>query len=78
MKTLHYIRIGKWMLILLFKRLQASNTLDNGYAKSDILEEELSSAETQAVISNNYGQLQSAFSNFPNIFKKLDVSEKKN
>ena len=43
------------------QRLQASNILDNVYAKSVILEEELSSAEIQAAVGNKYGKLQSAF-----------------
>ena len=46
------------------KRLQASNILDNFYAKSVILEGELSLAEMQAVVGNNYGKLQFAFNNF--------------
>ena len=42
------------------QKLQASKTLDNVYTKSVILERELSSAEMQAVVSNNYGKIQSA------------------
>ena len=45
------------------QRLQASNILNNVYAKSVILEGELSSAELQVFISNNYGKLQFAFVN---------------
>ena len=45
------------------QRLQASNILENVYATSVILEEELSSA----AVSNSYGKLQSGFNNFQNI-----------
>ena len=44
------------------QRLQASKTLDN--VKSVILKWELSSAEMQVAVSNNYGKLLSAFDNF--------------
>ena len=44
--------------------LQVNNILDNVYVKSVILEGELSSAEMQAAVSNNYGNIQSAFVNF--------------
>ena len=46
------------------QRLQASNILDIFYAKSVILEGELSSAEVQAAVGNNYGKLQFGFNNF--------------
>ena len=46
------------------QRLKTSNILDNIYAKSVILEGELSSAEIQAVVFNKYGKIQSAFVNF--------------
>ena len=49
------------------QRLQASNMFDNVYAKSVILEGELSSAEMQVYVGNNYGKLQFLFNNFPNI-----------
>ena len=39
------------------QRLQASNILDNVYAKFVILEGDLSSAEIQAAVGNNYGNL---------------------
>ena len=48
----------------------SSNILDYIYSKSVILEGELSSAEMQAIIGNNYGKLLSAFNNFRNILKK--------
>ena len=32
--------------------------MDNNYNKSVVLEEELSSAEIQAAVGNNYGKLQ--------------------
>ena len=44
--------------------LKACNILNNVYAKSVIVDGELSSAEIQAVVGNNYGNLQSAFNNF--------------
>ena len=43
------------------QRLQASITLNNVYAKSFILERELSSAETQTAVSTNCEKLQFAF-----------------
>ena len=46
------------------QRLQTSNILDNFYAKSVILDENLSSAEMQADVGNNYGKLQFTFNNF--------------
>ena len=46
------------------QRSQASNILDNFYTKSVILKGELSSTEMQAVVSNNYVQLQYDFSSF--------------
>ena len=46
------------------QRLQASNILDNVYAKSVILQGKLSSAEIQAAVGKNYGKLQSGFSKF--------------
>ena len=49
------------------QRLQSSNILDNFYAKSVILEGELSSAEIQAAVGNNYGKVQFAFNNFQTI-----------
>ena len=51
------------------QKLQANNILDDVYAKSVNLEGELSSAEMQADVSNNYGKLQSAFNKFRNILK---------
>ena len=39
------------------KRSQTSNILDDFYAKSVILGRELSSAEIQAVVGNDYGKL---------------------
>ena len=48
--------------------LQANNILDNIYSKSVIPEGELSSAETQEATGNNYGKLQSAFTNFQKTF----------
>ena len=53
------------------ERLQASNILDNVFGRSVILEGELSSAEMQADVGNNYGNLQFAFNNFQSIMKKL-------
>ena len=50
--------------------LQASKPLENVYAKSVILERELTLAKMQAAISNNYGKIQPAFINFRNILKK--------
>ena len=59
------------------QRLQATNILDNVYAKSVILEWELSSAEMQAAVGNNYEKLQFTFNNFLNIFKnKLPTTKK--
>ena len=52
------------------QRLQASKFIDNFYAKSVILEGELSSAEIQADVGNNYGKLQFGFDNF-RIIKKI-------
>ena len=46
------------------QRLQASNILDNIYAKSVILEGELSAAEMQTAVSSDYGKIQSAFVHF--------------
>ena len=39
------------------QRLQASNILDSIYTKFVILEEELSSAEMQPAVGNNYEKL---------------------
>ena len=58
------------------RRLQASNVLVNVYAKSVILEGELSSAEIQAVVGKNYGKLQFPFNNFRNNFKKTYQQQK--
>ena len=55
----------------IIETLQASKTLDNVYAKSLILDGELSSAEMQAAVFNNYGKIQSAFINFRNIKKTV-------
>ena len=52
------------------QRLQASNILFNFYTKSFILEGELSSAEMQAAVGNNYGKLKFALNNFRIILKK--------
>ena len=49
------------------QKLQASNILDYVYTKSVIMEGELSSAEMQVYVGNNYGKLQFLFNNFPNI-----------
>ena len=54
----------------IIQSLQASNILDNFYAKSVIQEGELSSAEMQAAVRNKYGKLQFAFNNFQIILKK--------
>ena len=56
--------------------LQANNILDNVYARSVILKGELSSAEMQAAVGNNYGKLQFAFNNFWNVLKKTDWQQK--
>ena len=48
-----------------------SKTLDDVYLiKSVILERELSLAEIQAAVSNNYGKIKSTFVNFRNFLKK--------
>ena len=52
------------------QKLQAIDILDNVYAKSIILEGELSSGKNQAAVGNNYENLQFAFMNFQNILKK--------
>ena len=52
------------------ERLQASNIIDNVCAKSVILEGDMSSAEVQAAVGNNYRKLQISFNNFQNIIKK--------
>ena len=49
------------------KKLQANTIFNNVYAKSVILEGELSSAEMQAAAGNKNGKVQSAFNNFQNI-----------
>ena len=49
------------------QRLQASNNLNNFCTISVKMEEELSSAEMQAAVRNNYGKLQFAFNNFKTI-----------
>ena len=46
------------------QRLQVSNILENVYATSVILERELSSAEMETAVGNNYGNLQFAFNKF--------------
>ena len=58
------------------QRLQASNILDDFYAKSVIMGGELSSAEMQAAVGNNYGKLQSAFDNFQKMLKKICQQQK--
>ena len=58
------------------QKLQASNILNNVYAKCVMLEGKLSSAEMQAAVSNNYGKLQFAFINFQNILKKTCQQQK--
>ena len=58
------------------QRLQASNILNNVYAKSVILEKELYLAKMQAAVSNNYRKLQFAFNKFRNILKKLAAKPK--
>ena len=58
------------------QRLQDRNTLNNVYAKSVILEGELSSSEMQAIIGNNYGKLQFAFNSFRHILKKHSNNKK--
>ena len=50
-------------------RLQTSNNIII-IESSVILEGELSSAEMQAAVGNNYGKLQFDFNNFQNIMKK--------
>ena len=59
------------------KRLQDSNILDNVYARSVILEGELYTAEMQAAIGNNYGNLQITFNNFKSIMKKKTCQQQK-
>ena len=59
------------------ERLRASNIYGNIYAKSVILEGELSSAEMQADVGNNYGKLQFAFKNFQKIMKKKTFQQQK-
>ena len=54
------------------QRLQASNILDKFYAKSVILQIELSSVE----IWNNYGKVKFAFNNFQIILKKKSQQQK--
>ena len=58
------------------QKLQASNILDYVYTKSVIMEGELSSAEMQDVVVNNYGEIQSAFNHFRIILKKLASNKK--
>ena len=58
------------------QRLQASNIPDDFYAKSVILREELSSAEMETAVSNNYGKPQSAFDNIQNMLKNLSTTTK--
>ena len=50
--------------------LHPSNILNKVYAKSVIMEGELSSTEIQAAVSNNCEKLQYAFNNFQNIMTK--------
>ena len=52
------------------QRLQASDILDNVYAKSVILKGELSSVEMQAAVGNKYGKLHFVFNRFRHILKK--------
>ena len=58
------------------ERLQASNIIDNVCAKSVILEGDMSSAEVQAAVGNNYRKLQISFNNFQNIIKKTFQQQK--
>ena len=81
MRTLHQMRMSKWVKgykawSLKLQRLQASNILDNFYAKYVILQGELSSAEIQAAVGKNYGKLQFPFNNFRNNFKKTYQQQK--
>ena len=56
--------------------LQPSNIIDNVYAKSAILEVELSSSEMQAAVGKNYGKLQFAFNSFRINLKKTCQQQK--
>ena len=58
------------------QRLQASNILDNVYAKYVILEVKLSSAEIHVDAGENYGKLQFAFNDFRNILKQICQQQK--
>ena len=49
---------------IISQTLQVCKTLDKVYAKSVILEAELSKAKTQADVSINFGKLQFAFNKF--------------
>ena len=69
MRTIHQIRMSKLILILLVKGYKSAIFLIT-FTQSVILEGELSSAEMQADVGNNYGNLQFAFNNFQSIMKK--------
>ena len=75
--ALHYItkRIKKVKTFYIYKRY-IDDILYNIYPNSVILEGELSSAEIQAAVGNNYGKLQSAFNNFRNTLKKIANNKK--
>ena len=51
------------------KRIHANYILNNVYAKTVILEGELSSVEIEATVVKNHGRQQSYFNNFRNIKK---------
>ena len=68
--SIKYFCKGKMEVDSTSQALQASNIYENVYVKTVILEGELSSAEMQAVVSNNYGKLQSAFNSFSKYFEK--------
>ena len=56
--------------------LQGNKILESVYAKTVSLEGELSSAEMQAAVFNNYGKIQSGFVNIEIFWKKLDNNKK--
>ena len=75
MTTLHLITMSQYVDTT-SQRLQTSNTLDNFYAKFVVLEGELSSADMQAAVGNNVGNVHFAFHNF-RIFLKISCQQKK-
>ena len=58
------------------QRLQTSNIPNIVYTTSVILKGELSSAEMQAAVCNNYGKIQSTLNNFQMILEKLFAKPK--